>query len=103
MEPADASNDEDRKAAELTRVEYTDGRLLVRAPKLRSWLPRGTGGSLDVTIQLPAGSRVQGGSGLADFTCDGPLGECRIKTGLGAIRLEEAGTLSLRTGIGDIT
>jgi hypothetical protein len=103
VEPTDGSNDEDRKAAELTRVEYTDGQLLIRAPKLRSWLPRSTGGSIDVTIQLPAGSRVQGSSGLADFACDGPLGECRIKTGIGAIRLEEAGRLSLRTGIGDIS
>jgi hypothetical protein len=103
VEPTDASNDEDRKAAELTRVEYTEGRLLVRAPKLRSWVPRSTGGSLNVTIELPAGSRVQGSSGLADFACDGPLGECRIKTGIGAIRLEEAGRLSLKTGIGDIS
>jgi hypothetical protein len=103
VEPTDASSDEDRKAAELTRVEYTNGQLLVRAPKLRSWVPRSTGGSINVTIELPAGSGVHGGSGLADFTCDGPLGECRIKTGLGHIRLEQAGTLSLKTGIGDIS
>src|SRR3954454_24177423 len=83
VEATDASSDEDRKAAELTRVEYTDGQLLVRAPKLRSWTPRSSGGSIDVRIELPAGSRLHGGSGLADFTCDGPLGECRIKTGLG--------------------
>ena len=32
----------------------------------------------------------------------GRLGECRIKTGLGHIRLDRADTLSLRSGIGDI-
>jgi DUF4097 and DUF4098 domain-containing protein YvlB len=103
IEPTDDSNAEDRKAADLTRVEYADGRLLVKAPKLRSWLPRSSGGSIDVTIELPAGSHVHGGAALADFTCDGPLGECRIKTGLGHIRLDQADTLSLKTGIGDIS
>ena len=102
VDPTDASNDEDRKAAELTRVEYANGRLLVKAPKLRSWLPRSGGGSINLRIELPAGSHVHGGAALADFTCDGPLGEVRIKTGLGHIRLDRADTLSLRTGIGDV-
>ena len=83
VQPSDASNSEDVKAAELTRVEYDDGHLLVRAPRLRSWLPRGDGGSIAVTIELPAGSNVNGTGQLADFHCDGPLGECRIKTGMG--------------------
>jgi DUF4097 and DUF4098 domain-containing protein YvlB len=103
IEPTDASSDEDRRVAEQTRVEYANGRLLVKAPKLRSWLPRSTGGAIDLTIELPAGSHVHGGAALADFTCDGPLGECRIKTGLGQIRLDQADTPNLKTGIGDIT
>jgi hypothetical protein len=102
VRPGDASNDDDVKAAERTRVEYENGQLLVRAPKVRSWLPRSAGGSIDVTIELPAGSNVRGAGQLTDFQCDGRLGECRITTGLGRIRLEEAGTLNLRTGIGDI-
>ena len=40
VHPSDATNGEDRKAAEQTVVEYADGQLLVKAPKLRSWLPR---------------------------------------------------------------
>jgi DUF4097 and DUF4098 domain-containing protein YvlB len=103
IEPTDASSDEDRRVAEQTRVEYANGQLLVKAPKLRSWLPRNTGGAIDLTIELPAGSHVHGGAALADFTCDGPLGECRIKTGLGQIRLDQADTPNLKTGIGDIT
>jgi hypothetical protein len=103
VDPTDPSSEEDRKAAQLTRVEYAGGRLLVKAPKLRAWLPRSTGGSIDVTIELPAGSQVHGTASLADFHCDGPLGECRITTGLGQIRLEHADTLSLKTGIGDIS
>jgi DUF4097 and DUF4098 domain-containing protein YvlB len=103
VNPTDAANDEDRKAAEQTRVEYANQQLLVKAPKLRSWLPKGTGGSIDVTIELPAGSHVHGTAALADFHCTGPLGDCRIKTGLGRIDLDRAGKLNLKTGIGDIS
>jgi hypothetical protein len=103
VEPSDASNDEDRKAAESTRVEYANGRLLLKAPKLRSWLPGRTGGSISVTIQLPAGSSVHGTGGLTDFDCEGPLGECRIKTGLASIELDRAQTVTIKSGTGDIT
>jgi putative adhesin len=103
VQPTDPSNDEDRKAAEQARVELVGDQLLVKAPRLRSWLPRSTGGSIDLAIELPAGSRIHGGAALADFACDGPLGECRIKTSLGQIRVEQAGTVSLKTSVGDIT
>jgi hypothetical protein len=103
VNPADASSEEDRKAAELTRVEYANQQLLVKAPKIRSWRPRSRGGSITVTVALPAGSHIHGEGALADFDCDGPLGECRIKTGLGHIRLDRAETLKLKGGVGNIT
>jgi hypothetical protein len=102
VRPSDASNDEDLKAAQRTRVEYANEQLLVKAPKLRSWLPRSAGGSIDVTIELPASSHVHGAGQLTDFHCDGRLGDCRIKTGVGHIRLDRADTLGLKSGIGDI-
>jgi DUF4097 and DUF4098 domain-containing protein YvlB len=100
---SDASNAEDVKAAELTRVDYTSGQLLVKAPKLRAWLSRSGGGSIDVTITLPAGSDVHGSLAAADFHGVGRFGDCRVKTGLGNIRLDEAGTLNLKSGAGDIS
>jgi hypothetical protein len=103
VRPSDTSNEEDVKAAEQTRAESADEHLLVRAPKLRSWLPRSRGGSVDVTIQLPAGSEVRGAGQLTDFDCDGPLGDCRIKTGIGQIRIAQADAVSLKSGIGDIS
>jgi len=98
--PTDASNAEDRQAAEGTRVEYADGRLLVKQP--RSWRPRSKGGSIDVTIALPAGSHVNADAAMADFNVDGPLGEARFKTGLGSIQLGEVATLKARAGLGDV-
>ena len=102
VRPSDASNAEDVKAAEQTRVEYANEHLLVKAPKLRSWLPRGAGGSIDVTIELPSGSHVRGSGQMTDFSCDGRLGDCRIKTGIGQIQLDEVETPNLKTGIGAI-
>jgi hypothetical protein len=103
VHPSDASNEEDLKAAELTRVEYANEQLLIKAPKLRSWLSRSGGGSIDVTIELPAGSHVHGTLGLGDVHCDGRLGDCQIKTGVGRIGLDQADTLNLKSGAGDIT
>jgi DUF4097 and DUF4098 domain-containing protein YvlB len=103
VRPSDASNAEDVSAAEQTRVEYGHGQLLVKAPRVRSWLTRSTGGSIDVTIELPAGSQLRASGQLADFQADGPLGESRVKTGLGGIRLARTGAANLKTGIGDIS
>ncbi|MDA0164450.1 DUF4097 domain-containing protein [Solirubrobacter ginsenosidimutans] len=102
VRPSDATNKEDVAAAEQTRVEFSAGRLLVKAPKLRSWLPRQTGGSLDVTIELPAGSQLHGTAQMADMNCEGRFGDCRLRLGIGQIRLEHAGKLDLKSGAGDI-
>jgi DUF4097 and DUF4098 domain-containing protein YvlB len=102
VQPSDGSDEQDVKAAELTRIEYANERLVVKTPALRSWLSK-RGGSIDVTIQLPAGSHVHGTVGVGDVDCDGRLGDCRIKTGLGRIRLDAADTLHLRSGVGDIS
>jgi DUF4097 and DUF4098 domain-containing protein YvlB len=102
LRPSDPSNADDVKAAELSRVEYANEALLVRTPKLRSYLSR-KGGSVDVTVELPTGSQLHGTARLADFHCDGRLGDTRIKTGLGRIHLDAAGTLNLKTGMGDIS
>jgi len=103
VRPSDASNGEDVKVAELTRVEYAHGQLLVKSPRTRSWLSRSAGGSVDVTIDLPSGSHVRGSGAETDFASGGVLGDCRIKTGMGHIRLEETDTLRLKIGLGDIS
>ena len=104
VSPSDSSKGSDVKAAAQTRIEYSDGRLLIKAP--RSWkqyTPFGGGESIDVAIELPVGSRVECEASMADFSCDGPLGECRLTTGVGNIRLDEAGPLQVNTGAGSVT
>jgi DUF4097 and DUF4098 domain-containing protein YvlB len=102
VRPSDGSHEPDVRAAEQTRVEYTAGRLLVKAPKQRGLGLFGKVGSIDVTIELPAGSHVQGDASVAAFRCVGRLGECRVKTATGDIQLDHTGTLDVNTGCGAI-
>jgi len=102
VRPSDPSQDIDVRAAERTRVERTPAGLLVRAPRPRNLGLIGKAGSIDVTIELPAGSVVRGDGSAAAFRATGPLGECRLKTGAGSIRLDQVGPADLRTGIGGI-
>jgi hypothetical protein len=104
VRPSDPAKQADVTAAEQTRVEYAGGRLLIKAPKnWRQYTPRGGGESIDVQIELPAGSHLRGDTGVAALRCQGRLGECRYKTGIGDIQLDQAGAVQLRTGVGDIT
>ena len=102
VRPSDGSADLDVRAAEQTRVEYTDGRLLVKAPKQRGFGLFGKVGSVDVAIALPAGSHVRGDASVAAFRCEGRLGECRIKTATGNVHLDHTGPLDLSTAGGAI-
>jgi DUF4097 and DUF4098 domain-containing protein YvlB len=99
--PFDASSKADLKVAEQTRIEFADGSLVVRAPKLGPLFSRT--GSVDVTIALPSGSQLQGETGMGELLCEGWLGECRFKTGYGEIRLDQAGAVNLNSASGDVT
>jgi hypothetical protein len=104
VRPSDPAKKADVTAAEQTRVEYAGGRLLVKAPKnWRQYTFRGGGESIDVQVELPTGSHLRGETGVAALHCQGRLGECRYKTGVGDIQLDRAGAVQLRTGVGDIT
>jgi Putative adhesin len=102
VRPSDASRRDDVTAAEQTRVEYADGRLLVKAPRrLREWSPRSDGGSIDVEIELPAGSDLSGHAAAGGFRCTGALGRCELKSSAGAISLDRVARVKLATA-GDI-
>jgi DUF4097 and DUF4098 domain-containing protein YvlB len=100
--PANPNSKADVKIAEQTRVEYADGRLLVKTPKQLGSL-FGRTGSIELTIHAPQGSSLSGDSAMGALSCDGPLGECRFKSGLGKINLGRTGALQLVTGGGDIS
>ena len=102
VRPSDSSKGDDVTAAEQTGVEYADGRLLVKAPRrLREWSPFSDGGSIDVEIELPAGSDLSGHTAAGGFRCTGSLGRCELKSSAGAISLDRAARVKLATA-GDI-
>jgi DUF4097 and DUF4098 domain-containing protein YvlB len=104
VRPSDGAKKGDVTAAEQTRVELDGGRLLIKAPKgWRQWTPRGGGESIDVEVTLPTGSDVRVEAAVAALRCAGRLGECHFKTGVGEIRVEQAGPVQVKTGAGDIT
>lgn len=104
VRPSDPAKASDITAAEQTRVEYAGGTLLIKTPKgWQRWTSWGGRGSIDVRIDLPAGSQVRGAAGVATLRCTGRLGECRYRTGVGDILLEEAGPVELTCGVGEVT
>lgn len=103
VRPSDPGAELDVKAAEQTRVEYANGRLLVKAPKQRNLGLFGKPGSIDVEIALPTGSHLDTTAGIGKVAGTGVLGDVRIKTGVGDLLLERAGRLDLTTATGDVT
>ena len=93
VRPSNPGAELDVRAAAETRVELTDGRLLVKAPRQPVLGLFGKSGSVDVEILLPAGSHLHGDASAAAFRTAGRLGPCRVKTSAGDIYLESTGPL----------
>jgi hypothetical protein len=103
VRPGNPNHKADLTAAEQTRVEYDAGRLLVKGPKgWRSYAPWAGGGSIEVVVGCPAGSRLEADTGVGQLRGSGRLGECRCTMGVGDIRLERTGPVQLSTGAGDV-
>lgn len=101
--PTDPTKEGDVNAAKQTRVEYASGSLLVRGPKnWRQWTPWGGRDSIDVEVQLPEGSRVCADVTMGSVSGTGRLGELDLKTGMGDVRVDEAGPVKIRTGFGEV-
>ncbi|NRQ32596.1 DUF4097 family beta strand repeat protein [Nonomuraea sp. NN258] len=123
IRPGDRHNEADVRAAEQTYVEYAAGRLVVRAGKERTGAGSGWGlslgrlvespadwarsllhgpGSVEVSIHLPAGSRIDAKS-VGTVVCRGPLDDVEVTTSYGDIRVEQAERLRVKSTYGDIS
>lgn len=101
VRPTDENASADVENAEQTQVDYANGRLVVRAPKNRLRSIFGQYPSIDVTIDLPAGSDVDA-KALGSFRSEGRLGDSSFDTAAGYIRLDQTGRLKVHTGAGDV-
>jgi DUF4097 and DUF4098 domain-containing protein YvlB len=98
--PADASRGRDVKAAEQTTVEYADGVLRIETSAKNQYL--GPSGSIEVTIKLPAGSRVEAKTAGAELRTVGRLGDVVFEGAYRQIKLDEAGGVRLTAVDGDV-
>ncbi|SCF70557.1 DUF4097 family beta strand repeat-containing protein [Streptomyces sp. Ncost-T10-10d] len=101
VQPRDPKRDQDVRAADQTEVTYASGALTVRTPKQRYLV--GRTGTVDVTVELPTGSRVDVTGAWAQVLGEGRLGEVRVKTSSGDVRLDMTGPLQLTASHGSIT
>lgn len=99
--PADTSKSRDVKAAEQTTIGYRDGVLRVENPVKNQYF--GASGSLDVTLHVPAGSRVEAKSGGAELRTEGPLGDIAFDGAHGVVEVDEATSLRLTVHASDVT
>jgi hypothetical protein len=103
VRPRNTQSERDVRAAELTQVELADGRLLVKGPRPRAFGLFGRDGTIEVTIELPAGSQLRADAGAGAVHGVGRLGDCRVRTGLGNIHLGDTGTLDVSSGSGTVS
>jgi DUF4097 and DUF4098 domain-containing protein YvlB len=100
--PADASKGRDVKAAEQITVEYGDGVLRIEASPAKNRL-LGNSGSVEVTVQLPAGSRVEAKAASGEFRGVGRLGDVAFEGAQGSVKLDEAASARLALLAGDVS
>ncbi|MGW7530601.1 DUF4097 family beta strand repeat-containing protein [Streptomyces sp. NPDC054783] len=100
VRPRDPKKNLDVRAAEQTEVTYASGALTVRTPKSSLF---GRTGVVDVTVDLPAGSRIDMTGAWTQVLGEGRLGEVRVKTSSGDVRFDATGPLHLTASHGSIT
>ncbi|MCZ7432328.1 DUF4097 family beta strand repeat-containing protein [Streptomyces sp. WMMC1477] len=100
VRPRDPEKDADRRAADQTDVALAGGVLTVRTPKAGLF---GRTGTVDVAVELPAGSAVDTTGAWTQVLGEGRLGEVRVKTSSGDVRLDTTGPLRLTASHGSIT
>ncbi|MBO3736817.1 DUF4097 family beta strand repeat-containing protein [Actinoplanes flavus] len=102
VRPIDPGKTRDVEAAQNTTVAFTDGVLRVTGPADKNQL-FGPSGTVEVTLQVPAGSRVEATTGAAEFRGVGRLGDVAA-TGLhGTVKIDEAGSLTVDALGADVT
>jgi DUF4097 and DUF4098 domain-containing protein YvlB len=98
--PTDSGNSRDVKLAAQVTVEFGDGVLRVEAPAVNRMM--GSSGSVEVSVQLPTGSRVEAKAASAELRTVGQLGEVIVDAQHASVNVEEAASGRLTLLAGDI-
>ena len=101
VRPVDASSSRDVKAAEQTKADSGNGVLRIEGPAKTRVL--GSPGYVEVTVQLPAGSRVDAKSASAEFRTVGRLGDVAFDGSQASVKIDEAASARLSVLDGDVS
>ncbi|WP_315096665.1 DUF4097 family beta strand repeat-containing protein [uncultured Cellulomonas sp.] len=100
--PTNPNRAVDRRGAEETTVDLDGRRLTVMGPRPRlSWI--GPTESVDVTVEVPTGSRLTVEISVGGVRTVGRLGATRIKNATGGVEVDGTGDLWVRAGHGSVT
>jgi DUF4097 and DUF4098 domain-containing protein YvlB len=101
VRPANPAKKSDVETAEQTNVSYADGVLRIHTgePKNRLF---GHSGALEVTIQLPADSRVEAKAAASELRGVGRLGDVAFEGAYKQIEIDEAASVRLNAIDGDV-
>ncbi|MEU6867594.1 DUF4097 family beta strand repeat-containing protein [Streptomyces sp. NPDC046876] len=101
VRPANPAKNRDIQTAEQTTVTYADGVLQIRTPEPKNQL-FGSSGAVEVTVQLPAGSRIEAKSAACELRGVGRLGDIAFDGAYRSIKIDEAASLRLTAVDGDV-
>ncbi|MFG1681476.1 DUF4097 family beta strand repeat-containing protein [Nonomuraea sp. NPDC049269] len=99
--PVNAAKSRDVQAAEQTTVAYADGVLRIVSAEAKNQY-FGPSGSIEVTIQLPAGSRVEAKAASTELRAVGRLGDVVFDGAYSQIKIDEAASVRLTAVDGDV-
>ncbi|MBY8888192.1 DUF4097 domain-containing protein [Streptomyces sp. PTM05] len=100
VRPGDPKRDKDVRAAKQTEVTFANGELTVRTKERTLIGPTGT---VDVTVELPTGSRVDMTGSWTQVLGEGRLGQVSVQTSGGDVRLDATGPLQLTASHGSVS
>src|SRR3954471_17176189 len=102
VSPTNPDKAVDVRGADETKVDFDGTRLSITAPRPRlSWV--GPFESIDVRVELPAGSRLTADIAGGGVHTVGRLGATRIKAMGGPVEVDSTGDLWVRAGHGSLT
>ncbi|GAA2286029.1 DUF4097 family beta strand repeat-containing protein [Kitasatospora cystarginea] len=98
--PANPSKSRDVQSAEQTTVAYADGVLRIQVPEPKNVLLGN--GSVEITVQLPAGSRIEARAAACELRGVGRLGDVVFDGAYRQIKIDEAASVRLTAVDGDV-
>jgi len=97
VEPINRASQSDVKVANKTKVDFASGQL-----KVKTTASGDKNGSVAITIDLPAGSRLAANLAYSSVHADGPLGGCELHMASGRVRLDRIDALRANISAGEV-